>query len=248
MLAEETNMTIENNNKTEEVRQALVTFLSSLKDAKDGMEGLNYHTSFPLFGEIYTVREEIENLKEGIRILKAIQFKSVDDLVSVKRLREAELFFSKNDVSKDFKFPEYQSHINPAFLMYVEIEIQLDALDKKALELFHRGYKSAGEGASWIVFNLRNLNQWFFQENRIGYDDYRSRTIEVIHQNRSELDQHRGYKKLLGNLILLILTLGTAFIVNKAFNGHFLFFQKTDSAEQLDNLNQTVHRIHINLI
>jgi len=59
------------------------------------------------------------------------------------------------------------------------------------------------------------------------------------------LEQHRGYKKLLGNLILLILTLGIAFIINKfiinkALNDHFLFFQKTDSAKQLDGISQLV--------
>lgn len=233
-----------NSEKTELVKKSLAMLLSSLKDAKDGIEKLSLYSSFPLYGELYVLYKEIKKFKEGIVILEKIPFQSVDDFISVKKLREIELFFSKNDVLKDFKFPAYQSHINPAFLMYVEIEIQLDAFDRKALDLLHRGYKSAGEEASWIVFNLRNLNQWFFQENRIDYDDYRFRSIEIIHQNRSELDQHRGFKKILGNLILLIVTLGTFFIANKAVNGHFLFFQKTNSAEKLDQLEQTVHRIH----
>lgn len=243
-------MTIENNNNTKVIKNSLIDFINQLVLQKN-LVGSSKCNIYMIDSKIpYSPSDKKELLaiaRDGLRHLIA-SFKSVHDFDSVKKFREAELFFSKNDVLKDFKFPEYQSHINPAFLMYVEIEIQLDALDKKALELLHCGYKSAGEEASWIVFNLRNLNQWFFQENRIDFDDYRSRSIEVIHQNRSKLDQHRGYKKLLGNLILLILTLGTAFIVNKAFNGHFLFFQKTDSAEQLDNLNQTVHRIHINLI
>lgn len=234
----------ENNKKTELVKKTLTILLSSLKDAKAGMEGLNYHTWFPLFGEIYAARKKIKSIKEGIRILEAIQFKSVIDLVSIKKLRETELFFAKNDVLKVFKFLEYQSQINPALLIYVEIEIQLDNFDRKALALLHRGYNVAGTEASWIVFNLRNLNQWFFQENRINYDDYRSRAIQIITQNRSQLDQHRGYKKILGNLILLIITLGTVFIANKAINGDFFFFQKTESSKQLNQLEQMIHRIH----
>lgn len=230
----------ENNKKTEGVKESLAVFLSSLKNAKSGMEKLSLHTAFPLFGEIYAVFKEIKNLKEGIIILEEMQFKSVDDFVSVKKLREAELSFSKNDFLEDFQFPDYQSQIDSELLMHVEIELQLDAFDRKAIDLLHRGYKSAGEEASWVVFNLRNLNQWFFKEKRMDYENYKSSALVVINNSRSELEKHRGCKQLLGNLILLILTVGTAFIINKAVNGHFLFFQKTDSAKQLDGMSQAL--------
>jgi hypothetical protein len=44
---------------------------------------------------------------------------------------------------------------------------------------------------------------------------------------------------------LVILTLGTAFIINKAVNGQFLFSQKTDSAQKLDDLTQTVSQLSL---
>lgn len=229
-----------NNEKTEAIKASLVVLLNQLENRKQRIIPKKAYIYIDDKIAPYIPRDEIEFLNIGISTLSNLnkQFESVDDLNSVKKLRQAELLFSKSTGLKDFTFPDYKSWINPTFLIYVEIEIQLDGFDRKAIDLLHRGYKSAGEEASWVVFNLRNLNQWFFKEKRIDYEDYRSKTLDLINQCRPELAQHRGYKKLLGNLILLILTLGTAFIVNKTINGHFLFFQKTDSAKQLDELSQ----------
>ena len=80
-------------------------------------------------------------------------------LNSVKILRETELLFLKTDSLSEFKFPDYQSNISPDFLIYADIEIQLDVLDKKALELLHRGHTLVGTEASWVVLFLRNSNQ-----------------------------------------------------------------------------------------
>lgn len=232
----------ENNKKTETVKTILMMLLLFLKKLEMSMERIDLNAFHGWTLSMY--QKEINNLKVGIEILEGIQFKSVDDLDSVKRLRKAELWFLNNDVIKDFTFSEYKSQINSTFLTYVDIEIQLDAFDKKALDLLQRDYKSAGTEASWVVLTLRNLNEWYFQEKLIDYDTYRSKALEAINQSRPILEQYRGYKKLLGNLALLIF-IGIPFIVNKAVNGHFLFFQKTNSSEQLDKLNQTVSQLSL---
>ena len=182
-------------------------------------------------------------LDKGIDVIKSIQFKSVDDLGSVKKLRETELFFLETDGLKEFKFQDYKLQINPIFLMYVEIEMQLDILDRKALHLLYRGYRLTGEKASWIVINLHNLNDWYFNEKIIEYDFYKSEALELIHDAQS-LSKHSVYEKILANLLLLILTLGTAFVFNKAVNGHFLFFQKTVGAEQFDAISKILSAVN----
>lgn len=176
-------------------------------------------------------------LDNGINRIKNIQFKSVDDLDSVKKLRETELFFLKTDALKEFKFQDYKLQINPIFLIYAEIEVQLDIVDRKALDLLYRGYSLTGKEVRWIVIDLRNLNNWYFNEKKIDYDFYKSRSLKYIHDAQS-LSNHSVYKKILANVLLLVLTLGTAFVFNRAINGHFLFFQKTVGAEQFDAISK----------
>ncbi len=191
----------------------------------------------------------LESINLGIQAIKNIQFESVDNIDSVKKLKKAELLFSGPYYVNHFKFLENfkfsycTSQIHSDFLTYADIEIQLDTFDKKAIDLLHRGYKSAGTEASWVVLNLRNLNQWFFKEKIIDYDDYRSRALEIINQSRSVLEQHWGYKEFLGNLVLLIL--GIPCVINKIVNGHFLFFQKPNCSEQLNKLNQAVAQLSL---
>lgn len=128
-------------------------------------------------------------------------------------------------------------------LAYADIEIQLDVLFKKSADLFYRGHYLAGNEVKGLVFDLKDLNRWYFKEKRMDYDDYQSEALYIIQKARPVLEEHRGYKKLLGNLAILILTLGTAFIVNKALNGRYLFFQKTESAKQLDKISRTLDSV-----
>ena len=234
-----------NNKKTDEIKKSLVTLLNQLKEQRRIATDIEpYMYNGDVLGP-YAHIGDLKALNKGIDVLMSliIDFESVDDFNSVKKLREAELFFSKNDVLKSFTFSNYKSQINPVFQAYVDIEIQLDALFKKSADLFYRGHHLAGHEAKGLVSDLKNLNRWYFEEKRMDYDDYQSEALYIIQKARSELEKHRGYKKLLGNLTVLILTLGTAFIVNKALNGHYLFFQKTDSAKQLDKISQTLDSV-----
>jgi hypothetical protein len=231
-----------NNKKTEAIKISLDRFLTRLKEFKIRMERSG---PYIFQGQVYTHKNEIIATNEGIHRLENIQFESVDEFDSVRKIRETELWFSKNDVLMDFKFPDYKSQINPTFLTYVDIEIQLDALFKKSEDLLRRHCNSAAGEAKYLIFDLRSLNRWYFEEKKINEDEYKSRALTIINEARPVLEQHRGFKQLLGNLVLLILTLGTAFIINKAVNGQFLFFQKTDSAQKLDDLTQTVSQLSL---
>ena len=224
-----------NNEKTNSIKESLAELLNQLKGVK---RTFNEVVEFAGIGLPFPFHFDIGALNKGIHTLERLKFTSVDDLDSVKKLRESELFFLKTDGLKEFKFPDYKSQIEPTFLIYVGIEIQLDRLSKKTDDLYRRGYHSEGIIAKGVETELKKLNHWFLEEKRIDDDDYKTRALTVIDEARPILAQHRGCKKILGNLTLLILTLGTAFIVNKTINGHFLFFQKTDSAKQLDEISQ----------
>lgn len=188
------------------------------------------------------------DLTEGIKILESIQFKSVEDFNSVRKLREAELFFSKSKTLNGLVYSSYRNQINSSFLTYVDIEIQLDDLLHKVDDLAYRGFYSASTLTQEVVSDLKKLNLFYFEEKKMSCRDYKSEALTVIDSARPTLEQHRGYKELLGNLILLILTLGTAFIANKVVNGHFLFFRETETSKQLDKLGRTVATLNVNLL
>ncbi|WP_010597603.1 hypothetical protein [Rickettsiella massiliensis] len=148
--------------------------------------------------------ECIEMLNDGIKALENTQFASVDDFDSVKELLELEQFFSVRLRLRDFSFPEYQSCISPTLLFYAGIEVQLDTLEMKAYDLDYRGHHCAAIEAKGLVFNLHNLNRWYFSEGKIDYVDYKTRALQAINESRPILEQHRGYKQILGNLVLFI--------------------------------------------
>ena len=82
--------------------------------------------------------------------------------------------------------------------------------------------------------------------NLINQNLFKAQCLSAIAAERSVLETHRGWKRILGNLTLAILSLGVGFavagLVNLAVtNGkHFLFFNSTDSGEKLNNLEKEV--------
>lgn len=125
-------------------------------------------------------------------------------------------------------------------VIYAQINLQLNKLENKAINLRVRGHTLASTDAICIVKLLRGLNQDFFIDKKISYANYRSRALDIINQNRSVLDQHRGYKQILGNLLIFIATLGIGQLINKACNHTFLFFNETDSKKRIDKLRDTI--------
>ncbi|MES2142685.1 MAG: hypothetical protein V4471_07395 [Pseudomonadota bacterium] len=67
--------------------------------------------------------------------------------------------------------------------------------------------------------------------------------MSVILTLQPELDKHRGYKQILGNLLILICTLGTGQLINKAYTGNFLFFKKTDSSKHIDKVSHMIEKM-----
>jgi hypothetical protein len=221
-------LTNENNNKA--IEKSLSQLLRQLKEAK--LQEINC-TCIRL--------SQFESLNEGIRELENLQFASLEDFGSVKELIEIEQFFLRSNILRRFYFPEYKSLIDPFLLTHVEIEVLLDTLEMKSLNLACRGHRLGASETKWLIFELRNLNHWYFSEGKIDYNDYKTRALQAINESRPILEQHRGYKEIIGNLFLLILTLGTAFLINKACSGHFFFFKQTESTKQIDALSQTIN-------
>ncbi len=245
-------MTIaEKNNKNEAIKQFLSECLEEFKEK----EALTSFTKKRLekrhkTGKLASEMLRLELIRQGIKALENIQFKSVDDYSSVKKLRETELLFSRFyflkylPFLKNFEFSYYKSQIDSDLLAYVYIGIQLDTLFKKAQDLSSTGFESSANTIYKLIIGINSLNDDFFKNNEISRETYKLKVGDMIKNAKPILDQHHSCQEILGNLIVLILTLGTAHIANKIVNNHFLFFRETESFKQLNELEYRVAKLN----
>jgi len=64
------------------------------------------------------------------------------------------------------------------------------------------------------------------------------------------LSKHRGYKKIIGNIVLGILGLGIIYsaigLIKKAITGKFLFFNDSKSARALNKIKKSINALQAN--
>ncbi|HEY2567608.1 MAG TPA: hypothetical protein VGH95_07920, partial [Candidatus Aquirickettsiella sp.] len=99
-------MAIENNNKTEAIKACLLVLLNTLENKKQMIATKKSYIYIDDKIAPYVPRDELDSLNIGTSTLSNLikQFKSVDDLNSVKKLRQTELLFFKTDSLSEFKF------------------------------------------------------------------------------------------------------------------------------------------------
>lgn len=92
--------------------------------------------------------------------------------------------------------------IDPQILMRERdrLLIQLKLLENKAKILRNRNHLLAYCKAANIVRLLRDLADDYFKEHKIDYKTYKEKSLDIINEERPELDKHRGYKQILGSL------------------------------------------------
>jgi hypothetical protein len=116
-------------------------------------------------------------------------------------------------------------------------QVSLNEITDKALNLRKRGHTKAADKADTLA---RNLNEYadaysnkFTSE---GYKIFSDNCLNAIKDSREELQKHRGWRRVLGNLVIAIACLGVFYSVallgNKLITGNYLFFNQTDSAKK----------------
>lgn len=119
---------------------------------------------------------------------------------------------------------------------------QLAIIHTKALELRQNGHIKAANEADQLYLTLDKNAELYF-DNRLTKAEFRDICTDAINTARPELETHRGWKQIIGNLCLAIAGLGIGYVVasliNKAVTGNFLFF-RTDSAYKLDKMETTI--------
>lgn len=184
------------------------------------------------------VSKVIENTKKVKKLFTSENLDSVDALVAVKALLKLQEHI--NDLDLPSNFSSYNDFIKPEILAYAKIEIQLDLLEEKAKNLCERNHSLAASAIKGINTDLRQLNNQFFVEKAINANEYKNNALKNINQHKPILEEHRNCNYIIANLILAVLTLGTALLAHKVTYGSFLFFNQTDSAQKAEALSQMI--------
>jgi len=122
---------------------------------------------------------------------------------------------------------------------------QLEEIKTKEQDLRSRGHITAADCALYLHKTLKDKHNELVEE-KIDTQTFKISCTDAINTARPELEKHRGWKQVLGNLALAVVGLGVLYVfaglIHKAATGSFLFF-KTDTASKIDNLDQTIESI-----
>lgn len=103
--------------------------------------------------------------------------------------------------------------------------------------------RNAANTASTLHSNLKSHAEHYFLYGD-DYDTFKNNCNAAIETARPVLNEHRGWKQLLGNIGLVIAGAGIFYLaacsINKLVTGRFLFFQ-TDTGKKVDNLAKTIN-------
>ena len=139
--------------------------------------------------------------------------------------------------------------VNPNVIQLSDLDqyflCQLQEINAKEIYLRSNGHIVAANSARDLYYDVHAaLTE--LTRGSIDIDMFKCRCTDKINIARPELEKHRGWKQLLGNLALAVIGLGVLYVaaglVHKAVTGKFLFF-KTDSANKLDKLEQSINNI-----
>lgn len=144
---------------------------------------------------------------------------------------------------------DHKKEVKPTVIALPDIQryflSQLNEIKTKEQDLRNRGHITAANIALNLHEKLEDKHNKFI-EGKIDPQTFKNSCTDAVNTARPELEKHRGWKQVLGNLALAVVGLGVLYVVagliNKAATGNFLFF-KTDSANKLDKLDQTIESI-----
>ena len=167
--------------------------------------------------------------------------KSPDELEQIKALMQP------NPMEDSQEELEVEHKLRVPTQAQINFIAQLELLKKKALSLRDQGHESAAIKAS-TLYDTLSINYQKYCRDKLSKDDFRGICDEAMRTARPELEKHRGWKQLLGNLGLAIAGLGIGYVIagliNVAITGHFLLFRpKTDSLQKLELLEKSIEQV-----
>lgn len=117
---------------------------------------------------------------------------------------------------------------------------QLSIIKAKASSLHRDGHETAADVADELIKKLTvQSNQYFADPTEDAYRVFKTQAKIDITDSFKELGKHRGWKKVLGNIVLAILGFGIIYAVAVVINKG-LFFNQTDSVKKLNDFDRLI--------
>lgn len=206
---------------------AEVTDLAEIKGT--GSVDLDYRQTVKDMAKI-TIEKEPHN--DGINQPIFVSHNVTPELLSEKKVQ-----FMQNPTAD-------LSEINKQELQV--LKVHLDKLKIKATLFQSQAQQNAYQACSQLYQTLFQYAQRY-QSHTFSLEEFKVQSQKTINTAHYELAQHRNCNYLLANLALFIGSLGIGYLAAATTNllttGNFLFFNKTDSSQKLESLEQDINNI-----
>lgn len=227
--------------KEKELKASLNVLLDDLISERERMSEIVMISGMGMpLGTPFVNYPDFSEIGNSIKILESIKPIPVDSLLFSKKMIEVEHLFKNSPTLKNHTVPNFRDVVSKEMLIYADIDIEIDNLEKKSKNLLERGHINASDSVKVMVESLRELNILCFEDKAISFEKYKKESIDLIRNKGLGLDEHRGCKEILVNLMLLISTLGIAHIARYMNHGSLLFTPPTDTSNKIDNLEKTI--------
>jgi hypothetical protein len=118
------------------------------------------------------------------------------------------------------------------------LKLQFLSLKNKAEQLKVREFYVAYDVAIKLHENLERFKNEY-SDNLIDYPSFKERSSAAIREAGPELEKHREWKEILGNILLCVLGLGIFYLGVCLYKSSFFKFE-TDSAKKLNELEASL--------
>ncbi len=136
---------------------------------------------------------------------------------------------------------------------WLMFEAKLELIKEKMAQFENKpNCKMAYDTAKKLYSRLKEEGEIYFKEpSSESYQQFKANCQMQINEAHKELDHHRGWSKILVNILAFVLTLGAGYaiaaVVNVALNkGRFTFFA-TDSSSKLNAVEDYIETMAVAL-
>tara|TARA_B110000879_G_scaffold209391_1_gene296997 strand:+ start:187 stop:1011 length:825 start_codon:yes stop_codon:yes gene_type:complete len=130
-----------------------------------------------------------------------------------------------------------------------DVEQKISDVRLKSINLSQRGFTQDAKVADTLANKMTELLKSFIDSP--ADVDIKARCTPIINNAKQSLNSHRGWGQVLTNLALAVAGLGVIYLaaglINKATTGHFLFFNQTDTFNQVTTLENSFDNLSQNL-
>lgn len=118
-------------------------------------------------------------------------------------------------------------------------------MSKKAFTLGQEGHTAAAEAAMLLCKKLTNYAT-LYEINKMKPLDFRNASETAIDIARNELEEHRGWKRVMLNLLVGVCTLGVGYAIAASYkHSFFVVNPNTNSKAMADQLENDITSIGI---